>query len=58
MTIKQHKEHCLLHEDNCGADAAELGCPCSCDNPPSTHTAMCHEYWERGLDCRCIVKGK
>lgn len=21
------------------------------------HTAICHEYWERGLECRCIPEG-
>lgn len=21
---------------------------------PKGHTAMCHEYWDRGLECRCI----
>ena len=23
----------------------------------TTHTAACHEYWERGLECRCIPQG-
>ncbi len=25
--------------------------------PPTTHTAICQEYWDRGLDCQCIPEG-
>lgn len=57
MTTNQHKKHCLLHEDHCGADAAEHGCPCTCDDPQPTHTEACHEFWDRGLECRCIPAG-
>lgn len=24
---------------------------------PTTHTAMCSEYWDRGLECQCIPEG-
>ena len=24
---------------------------------PSTHTDICHEYWDRGLECQCIPEG-
>lgn len=24
---------------------------------PSAHKPICHEYWERGLDCQCIPEG-
>ena len=24
------------------------------DEPETTHTAACEEYWDRGLDCQCI----
>lgn len=46
----KHKAHCY-HND---PEAVEHGAPCICNDPPSTHTAICHEYWDRGLDCRCI----
>jgi len=23
----------------------------------TNHTAQCHEYWDRGLDCQCIPEG-
>lgn len=28
----------------------------SCDDlsTDTSHTKMCHEHWERGLECRCI----
>ncbi|MDJ0952459.1 MAG: hypothetical protein QNJ81_02145 [Acidimicrobiia bacterium] len=45
-----HKHDCY-HND---PEMVEHGAPCTCDDPPSTHTEMCHEYWERGLDCQCI----
>jgi len=25
--------------------------------PVSDHSATCHEYWDRGLDCQCIPEG-
>ena len=46
----KHKEHCY-HTD---PEAVEHGAPCICNEPPTTHTAMCHEYWDRGLNCMCI----
>lgn len=45
-----HKPHCY-HND---PEAIAHGAPCICDEPETTHTAVCHEYWDRGLDCQCI----
>lgn len=27
------------------------------DSISSTHTTQCEEYWDRGLECRCIPEG-
>ena len=26
----------------------------TCEHYPESHTSICHEYWDRGLDCQCI----
>lgn len=46
-----------IHKDNCyhnDPEAVQHGAPCTCDEPESTHTEMCNEYWDRGLECRCV----
>lgn len=27
------------------------------DHASQSHTAQCHEYWDRGLECQCIPEG-
>lgn len=46
-----HKPHCYQTDPEATAHDA----PCICDDPPEPkHTALCHEFWDRGLECRCI----
>jgi hypothetical protein len=49
----KHKAKCY-HND---PEMVEHGAPCICNEPETTHTPMCHEYWDRGLDCQCIPEG-
>jgi len=48
-----HKAHCYHNDDELFA----AGAPCICDEPVTTHKPVCHEYWDRGLDCPCIPEG-
>jgi len=51
-------KRCASNESPC--DARRASSDNVCQHYPvddSGHTAMCHEYWDRGLECQCIPEG-
>lgn len=51
-------ERCTNNESPC--DHRRKSTDNTCQHYPedqSGHTDICHEYWDRGLDCQCIPEG-
>jgi hypothetical protein len=53
--MSTHKEHCYHNPITGGPEFIEQGAPCICNEPVFKHTSVCEQYWERGLECTCIV---
>jgi len=53
-------KRCATNESPCDQRRASSDNVCRhypVDDTETTHTALCEEYWDRGLECQCIPEG-